>query len=163
MLRKYHVHWDQKKHITLSFKFWYQYKFFGLKIFLFSVVSYCYLSVTSPVMITKKITFVKVFLLTCLVRCVFLLLLPLAENFATVLTFYCLLHSLYSGRYTTTLWLQFKFFLYLINFVWMFTFERTSNFHVNTKLSRRSPSHVSHLPSSLIFGRTALNKCDFKF
>ena len=45
-----------------------------------------------------------------------------------------------------------KVFLYLINFVSLFTFKSTCLF----------PPHGLHLPTLLIFGRVAVTKCDFK-
>ena len=56
-----------------------------------------------------------------------------------------------------------NFFLYLINFVWMFTFKRTCIFHIYNWQGGLFPPHGSHLPTWAISGREALTKCQFKF
>ena len=84
---------------------------FTLKLFLYSMVYYCDLPVTNPVMVILQIMFVMTFLVTSLVwqfchGCNFVLL-------SANTTFYQIYHHL---------WITVKFFLYLINFVWIFTF-----------------------------------------
>ena len=57
-----------------------------------------------------------------------------------------------------------KIFLYLINFVWMFTFKIACSFHVmHNWQGRLFPPHGSHLLTSLISERAALTKSHFKF
>ena len=134
------------------------------------MVYYCDLPVTNPVMVFLQIMFVIMLLVTGLVwqflffpkitMCAFIVIgsstkycrgstiLLLSANPA----FYQIYHHL---RITL------NFFLYLINFVLMFTFKNTCIFYVYNWQGGLFAPHGLHLPTSVISRRGALTKCEF--
>ena len=135
------------------------------------MVYYCDLLLTNPVMVFLQIMFVMTLLVMGLIWQ--FLFFPKTTMWAFIVigsstkfccsstivllsanpTFYQIYHNL---RITL------NFFLYLINFVLMFTFKSTCIFHVYNWQGGLFPPRGSHLPTSVISGRAALTKCEFK-
>ena len=122
------------------FNLWYQYNSFCL-LFRFSMVHYCDLLVTNPVMVVLQIMFVKTFLALGLVwqfmffpeitMCTFIFI-GSSTKFWDGITIVLLsakptFYQIYRHFRVTV-----DVFLYLINFVWMFTFKSARIFHVTT-------------------------------
>ena len=137
------------------------------------MVYYCDLLVTNPVMVILQIMFVMTFLVTGLVwqflsfpkitMCAFIVIGSSAKcchdsTFVLLFvntTFYQIYHHL---KITV------KFFLYLMNFVWIFPLKvLVISMLLHNWQRDLFLSHASHLSSSLVSGRVALTKCDFKF
>ena len=138
------------------------------------MVFYWDFPVRNPIMVILQIMFVKIFLVTGLVwQCLFFSKITMrASIVASSSTKVChgiaivLLfakpefYQIYSYFRITI-----KAFLYLINFFWMFFFLKVIVFFMllHSWQGGLFQPHGSHLSTSLIFGRAALTKCDFKF
>ena len=115
--------------------------------FLFIMVYYCDHLVIHPVMVILQTMFAMVFLVTGLVwqflsipkitMCAFIVI-DSGAKFCHGSTFVLLSANTTFYQIYHHLKITVKFFLYLINFVWVFTFKSTCIFHVTAWLTRRS-------------------------
>ena len=139
----------------------------------FSMVYYCDLPVINPVIVILQIMLVKTFLVAGLVwqYLFFPKIMMRAFMVVSSSTKFCHGTTIILLSTNPTFYqiyyhfrITVKVFLYLVNFVWMFTFKSTCIFMLlHNWQGGLFPPHGSHLPTSLISGRAALTKCDFKF
>ena len=117
--------------------------------FCFSWIHYCNLPIKNSIMVSRKIAFMKTYLVmrffwfflsfSKIAVCAFMAISSSAklcdDTTIILLTTNPTLYQIYHHFRIAT-----KSFLYLINFIWMFTFEGICIFHAAVELTRRSIS-----------------------
>ena len=137
------------------------------------MVYYCDHLVIHPVMVILQTMFAMVFLVTGLVwqflsipkitMCAFIVI-DSGAKFCHGSTFVLLSANTTFYQIYHHLRITVKFFLYLMNFVWIFPLKvLVISMLLHNWQRDLFLSHASHLSSSLVSGRVALTKCDFKF